>query len=99
VGPATKGRASYQVELTVCEECQRGKQGRGEPLAVSADVVEMAQCDGQQLRDAHVGANVSDDVTMPTTRALTHVGQQPNLERVLRSALGQLSAHTFARAS
>jgi hypothetical protein len=30
-GPSDEGRASYQVELTVCAECQRGKQGRGAP--------------------------------------------------------------------
>jgi hypothetical protein len=29
---------------------------------------------------------------------LTHVGHEPNLERVLRSALERLSAHTLARA-
>jgi hypothetical protein len=38
-----------------------------------------------------------------TRRALsevrTHVGDEPNLERVLRRALDQLSAHKFARAS
>lgn len=66
-GPSDKGRASYQVELTICEECQRGQQGRGEPVNVSADVVEMAGCDGQRLRDAHVGASVSNDVTAATT--------------------------------
>ena len=61
-GPSDEGRASYLVELTVCAECQRGKQGRGQPVDVSADVVEMARCDGQQLGDAHVGASVSNDV-------------------------------------
>jgi 5-methylcytosine-specific restriction endonuclease McrA len=65
-GPSDEGRASYQVELMVCEECQRGKQGRGEPLAVSAEVVEMARCDGQRLGDTHVGASVSNDPTTPT---------------------------------
>jgi 5-methylcytosine-specific restriction endonuclease McrA len=67
-GPSDEGRASYQVELTVCEECQRGRQGRGEPVEVSADVVEMARCDGQQLGDAHVGANDSNDEAAATTR-------------------------------
>ena len=45
-GPTDDGRASYQVELTVCAECQRGKQGRGEPVDVSADVVEMRAATG-----------------------------------------------------
>ena len=67
-GPSDAGRASYQVELTVCEVCQRGKQGRGEPVDVSADVVEMAHCDGQRLGDAHVGGNVSNDAAAATTR-------------------------------
>jgi 5-methylcytosine-specific restriction endonuclease McrA len=66
-GPTDVGRASYQIELTVCEKCQRGKQGRGEPVDVSADVVEMARCDGQRLGDAHVGASVSNDVAAATT--------------------------------
>jgi len=63
-GPTDEGRASYQVELTVCEGCQRGRQGRGEPVGVSADVIEMARCDGQRLGDAHVGASVSNDVAV-----------------------------------
>jgi Holliday junction resolvasome RuvABC DNA-binding subunit len=33
------------------------------------------------------------------SKVLTHVGQEHNLERVLRSALDELSAHKFARAS
>jgi hypothetical protein len=47
---------------------ERTQQGRGKPVDVSADVVEMACCDGQQLRDAHVGARVSNDTTTPPTR-------------------------------
>ena len=33
------------------------------------------------------------------SQVLTHMGNEPNLERVLRSALDQLSAHKFSRAS
>jgi Holliday junction resolvasome RuvABC DNA-binding subunit len=33
------------------------------------------------------------------SEVLTHVDDEPNLERVLRSALEQLSAHRFSRAS
>jgi len=66
-GPTDVGRSSYQVELTVCAECQRGRQGRGEPLDVATDVVEMARCDGQRFV-AHVGASVSNDVAAATTR-------------------------------
>jgi hypothetical protein len=66
-GPADAGRASYQVELSVCEHCQRAKQlGSGELLEVSPEVVAMARCDGQQVERAHVGEKmpgsaVSDD--------------------------------------
>ena len=33
------------------------------------------------------------------SQVLTHMGSEPNLERVLRSALEQLSAHKISRAS
>jgi hypothetical protein len=68
-GPRDEGRSSYQVALTVCECCGRGRQqGRGELVDVAPEVVEMAACDGQNigrlLRDAHVGeeAGRSSDV-------------------------------------
>ena len=55
-GPGDEGRASYQVAMTVCESCGRGwQQGRGEQLAVGAEVVEMAHCDEQRLPATHVG--------------------------------------------
>jgi hypothetical protein len=64
-GPRDEGRASYQIALTVCEHCQRGRQdGAGESTPVGSEVVEMAGCDGQHLgalttvsKRAHVGAN------------------------------------------
>jgi len=53
-GPRDDGRSSYQVALTVCEHCRRGmQQGRGELVEVSAEIVEMAECDGQNV--GHVG--------------------------------------------
>jgi len=72
-GPRDEGRSSYQVALTVCEHCRRGmQQGRGELVEVSAEIVEMAECDGQNVghvgetphahvgetRHAHVGAGL-----------------------------------------
>jgi hypothetical protein len=49
-GPVDAGRASYQVELSVCEHCQRARQSAsGELLDVSAEVATMAQCDGQNI--------------------------------------------------
>jgi 5-methylcytosine-specific restriction endonuclease McrA len=56
-GPIDEGRAPYQIALTVCDECGRGRQqGRGELIEVGADIVEMAQCDAQHVGDTHVGA-------------------------------------------
>jgi HNH endonuclease/RuvA, C-terminal domain len=91
-GPSDEGRASYQVELTVCEECQRGKQGRGEPVDVSADVVEMARCDGQQLGDAHVGASVSHDAAAATTHVLGPRAKQ-DVPPALRRAVLRRDQH------
>jgi hypothetical protein len=59
-GPKDEGRSSYQVALTICECCGRGRQqGRGELVDVAPEVVEMASCDGQNvgqvLFDVHVG--------------------------------------------
>jgi 5-methylcytosine-specific restriction endonuclease McrA len=63
-GPADDGRASYQVELSVCEHCQRAQQsGSGELVDVSEDVVGMAYCDGQNIGGAHVGAKTSESAT------------------------------------
>jgi len=49
-GPIDEGRASYQLAITVCEECQRATQiGGGEAVEVSADVAALARCDAQVL--------------------------------------------------
>ncbi len=49
-GPADEGRASYQIALSVCPDCGRGHQhANGERIPVGADVVAMAECDGQHL--------------------------------------------------
>jgi 5-methylcytosine-specific restriction endonuclease McrA len=49
-GPSDEGRASYQIALSVCPECGNGhQQASGELVAVSAEVVAMADCDGQHL--------------------------------------------------
>jgi len=43
-GPADEGRAPYQIALSVCDECGRGRQqGRGELIEVESDFVAMAQ--------------------------------------------------------
>jgi hypothetical protein len=55
-GPSDDGRASYQLELSVCEQCQRTQQvAQGELVEVSAEVAAMVRCDAQRLATAHVG--------------------------------------------
>lgn len=50
-GPADAGRASYQIEMTVCERCGAGAQlGKGEAVPVTPEVVEMARCDAQCIQ-------------------------------------------------
>jgi len=59
-GPRDDRRASYQVAVTVCEDCGRGRQqARGELVEVSREVVEMATCDAQHIGevDTHVGTS------------------------------------------
>jgi hypothetical protein len=66
-GPVDDGRASYQVELTVCEHSQRAAQtAQGESLAVATEVAAMARCDGQRIasansKNAHVGVSRSEN--------------------------------------
>jgi hypothetical protein len=65
-GPKDQGRAGYQIAMSVCPECEQGRQqGRGELLPVGPEVVEMAACDAQRVQPTHVGA---------THVGATHVG-------------------------
>src|SRR3970282_1350547 len=49
-GPSDEGRASYQIALTVCERCGRGRQqGSGELVDVAPELVETAECDAQRI--------------------------------------------------
>jgi hypothetical protein len=49
-GPAEPGRGSYQIALIVCEACGRGwQQARGELVEVRPEVIEMSNCDAQQI--------------------------------------------------
>src|SRR5215216_4738485 len=44
-GPIDEGRASYQIELTICDRCERALQlGNGDLLEVSPPAAEMAKC-------------------------------------------------------
>jgi hypothetical protein len=81
-GPVDDGRASYQVELTVCEHCQRATQtAQGESLEVAAEVAAMARCDGQRIasanaKDAHVGFSRDENAD---DQATTAQKSQPSL--------------------
>lgn len=59
-GPKDEGRSVYQIAMTVCERCGRGKADcGGEALPLRAEAVEMAQCDAQVLSPhPHVGKRV-----------------------------------------
>jgi hypothetical protein len=85
-GPGDEGRSSYQVVLTVCECCGRGRQQGRDEL-----VVEMATCDGQNigtaLPDAHVG-------TRSESTSDAHVGDEAH---VLSGA--EVGASSFTRAT
>jgi hypothetical protein len=49
-GPVEAGRASYQIALAVCPDCDKAQvQGGGDAVAVPATVLERARCDAQHL--------------------------------------------------
>jgi 5-methylcytosine-specific restriction endonuclease McrA len=84
-GPREQGRASYQVALTVCEGCRTGKQhGRGELVEVPPEVVEMADCDGQDVGSVTDGADHVTDGRESGHGAGAHVGA-PKLPRATQS--------------
>jgi hypothetical protein len=65
-GPTDEGRASYQIAMTVCEQCGRGyQQGAGELLEVGSEIVEMAACDAQTIGSTHVGRPARATQTIP----------------------------------
>lgn len=89
-GPQDAGRASYQVVLRVCPECESGAQlGDGALVPVSPEIIEMARCDEQEVHAASEAS--SDDPRGPsspvappspslaandvTERTTTHVGR------------------------
>jgi hypothetical protein len=70
-GPKDPGRSSYQVKLDVCENCRRGwQEGRGQTVEVPPEVVEMAECDGQQIGviPSRVDTHVAHAPTEPSTK-------------------------------
>jgi hypothetical protein len=80
-GPKDEGRASYQVALTVCEDCRRARQhAHGELVDVSPEALEMALCDAQHLASSPTMAGRSGPATS------THVGRSDAEERGSRRA-------------
>jgi len=77
-GPGDEGRAPYQVSLTVCAGCGRGEQlGGGESVPIGAEVVAMADCDGQhisQLSNRAANENGAPDVPSVAPANDAHVG-------------------------
>jgi hypothetical protein len=56
-GPSDEGRSSYQVAITVCENCDRGfQESQGELVPVDAAAVEVATCDAQSIGALHAGS-------------------------------------------
>jgi hypothetical protein len=73
-GPADSGRSSYQVSVSVCERCRQGyQQSGGDPIAVGAELVAMAECDAQSVGHAHVGAVANIDRPQAPTRVAQSV--------------------------
>jgi hypothetical protein len=99
-GPSDSGRASYQVALTVCEECHRGWQnGAGGPVFVDSSTVETACCDAQHVGSIPVRAPNRDDEAAPVEET-THVGIGPTPAVVAEPAhVNSASAAPAARPS
>jgi hypothetical protein len=95
-GPTEVGRVSYQVAMTVCEGCKRGRmQGRGELVTVDGEVVEMAACDAQIVAtqpgaDTHVGdaPERAKQSIPPAVRGKLRIEGRASSELVFRHADG-----------
>jgi HNH endonuclease len=86
-GPTDEGRASYQVAVTVCSECNRGwQQGRGEQVEVGAGIIGMARCDAQHVGSvAPHSTHVGEDGGSATRSRRAHQDIPPAVRReVLR---------------
>jgi RuvA, C-terminal domain len=86
VGPRDEGRSSYQIAIQRCPECSSARQAaNGQLVPLAADILEMAECDGQSLppleRDparpptAHVGTRAAQSIPPALRRALLHRDQ------------------------
>jgi hypothetical protein len=76
-GSTDAQRASYQIAFTLCEQCRRGSQnGNGEPIAVDAPIIEMAECDARSIGRVD---------SLPDPDANAHVGAPPHRKRATQS--------------
>jgi hypothetical protein len=83
-GPTDAGRGSYQVALTVCEDCGRGWQNAaGQRVAVDHRTVEMAGCDAQEIGQIDPIAKVVETEELGGER-LPHVGDEPQGSKEVR---------------
>jgi hypothetical protein len=62
LGHADEGRASYQIAVTLCDRCKRGKRGG---IAMTKSEVAQAECDAQRIGDS---PRATQDVTPATRR-------------------------------
>ncbi len=73
-GARDDGRASYQVVMTLCESCGRGRQDAGgESVVLDEPAVAMAECDAQRIGTTHVGqqaGKAAQDVAPRVRRAV-----------------------------
>jgi hypothetical protein len=102
-GPSDEGRASYQIALSVCPECGNGhQQASGELVPVGAEIVAMADCDGQHLglvappavneggvtnEGAHTGVRAKQTVAPATRRAVLRRDHQQCIVPGCRNSL------------
>jgi hypothetical protein len=74
-GPSDAGRASYQVVMSVCQQCGAGAQhANGELVEVAPEVVSMTDCDRQLIvpvgESAHVDARARQSIPPARRRAV-----------------------------
>jgi hypothetical protein len=68
-GPRDEGRSSYQIHMTVCEQCGAADQeGRGVAVPVGAEIAEMAACDAQVVKQGRATQDVTPAVRRECVR-------------------------------
>lgn len=92
-GPAD-GRASYQLAVTVCEECKKASHdGPGDPVPIGAAALAMAECDGQHIGSVHAtssspqcprGQHQTRKPNHPTRNPSSRFTSRPTLLRISR---------------